>query len=213
MLCYVMLCYVMLCYVTLCLKNICIIQELHKVFVLALSNCFYYILDGERKVEYSKPTENQNKENILLKAVNNPVFIPRSFQEPATYFAPTSSSILPSAVNAPEFVPGETFLRHEESPEETALIIEFVNNKIQQLTEDPGLLDELSVSMANYLSACITVENEMILISGILFEKVGNDLNYQVIKKWSPLIQQGIVMLCKLYSFMQKYCLDRRQET
>ena len=134
----------------------------------------YFISDAERKVECSKTIKNQSKDKILLKAVNNPVFIPRSFQEPATYFAPTSSSILPSAVNAPEFVPGETFLRHEESPEETALIIEFVNNKIQQLTRDPGLLDELSVSMANYLSSCITVENEMITASHILFEKVGD---------------------------------------
>ena len=133
----------------------------------------------ESKVEYSKQTESENKENILLKAVNNPEFIPRSFQEPAHNSAPTSSSSLASAVNAPEFVPGKTFFRHEESPEERLLIIQFVNNKIQQLTKDPGLLDELSVSMANYLSACITVENDMITVSDILFEKCVSEPNFQ----------------------------------
>ena len=126
-----------------------------------------------------KQTESQNKEDILLKAVNNPEFIPRSFQEPAHNVTLSPSSSLASAVNAPEFVPGKTLFRHEESPEERRLIVHFVNNKIQQLTKDPGLLDELSVSMANYLSACITVENHMIMVSDILFEKCVSEPNFQ----------------------------------
>ena len=59
--------------------------------------------DAEIKVEYSRPTEKQNQENILLKAVNNPEFIPRSFQEPERNFAPTSAS----ATTGPQLVQAE----------------------------------------------------------------------------------------------------------
>jgi hypothetical protein len=141
----------------------------------------YFFLDvsTEKKVEDSKQTENQNVDDILLRAVNNPVFVPKTFQEPVKFDpAQTSSSRLASAVNAPEFVPGKGFFRQEETPQERLQEIEkFMNNKIKQLTEDPGLLDELSMSMANYLSVYIRVENDMIKLSDILFEKVGNFQN------------------------------------
>jgi translation elongation factor EF-Ts len=136
--------------------------------------CWCFISDVGAEAN-SKPTENQNAENILQRAVNNPEFIPRSFQQPVHNPAQTSSSSLASAVNAPVFVPGKSFLRHQETAEERLQVVEkFVNSKIKQLIEDPGLLDELSMSMANYLSAQITVENDMIKVSDILFEKVGN---------------------------------------
>ena len=63
--------------------------------------------NAERKVEYSKPTENH--QNILLKAVNNPEFIPRSFQEPVRNFAPTSPISLASAAVGPVLVQGKGF--------------------------------------------------------------------------------------------------------
>jgi hypothetical protein len=76
-------------------------------------------------------------------------------------------------------VPGKVFSRHEESAEERLQVIEnFVNNKMKQLTEDPGLSDELSISMANYLSDYIRVENDMIKLSDLLFEKVGHLQNF-----------------------------------
>ena len=86
-----------------------------------------------------------------------------------------SYSSLASAVNAPEFVPGKTFSEFEETAAERLQAIEnFVKKKIKQLIEDPGLLDELSMSMANYLSVYIKVENDMAKLSDILFEKVRN---------------------------------------
>ena len=120
--------------------------------------------------------------NVLLRAVNNPVFIPKTFQHPERLNparAQISLSRLASAINAPEFVLGNGFTRHKETAEERLQVIEhFVNNKIRQLTEDPGLLDELSISMANYLSVCIRVENDMIKLSDLLFEKVGHLQNF-----------------------------------
>ena len=149
----------------------------------------YFISDAERKVEYSKPIKNQNKENILLKAVNNPEFIPRSFQEPVRNLAltlPTSAISPTSTAIGPRLLSIKGFLRREETPAEERLngIENFVNEKIKQLAEDPVLLDELSVFMADYLSACITVENDMIKVSDILFEKVGNQVpTFSVTKK------------------------------
>ena len=52
-----------------------------------------------------------------MKAVNNPEFIPRSFQEPVRNFAPTSPISLASAAIGPEFVQGKGFFdMHEETP-------------------------------------------------------------------------------------------------
>ncbi|CAB4031313.1 Hypothetical predicted protein [Paramuricea clavata] len=134
----------------------------------------------ERKVENStKEIESQNVDNVLLRAVKNPVFVPKTFQQTFNS-AQTSSSRLASAINAPEFVPGKGFSRHEEPAEERLQAIEhFVNNKIKQLTEDPGLLDELSISMANYLSDYIRVENDMIKLSDLLFEKCVSEQHFQ----------------------------------
>ncbi|CAB4034015.1 polyadenylate-binding -interacting 1 isoform X1, partial [Paramuricea clavata] len=134
----------------------------------------------ERKVENSTiEIESQNVDNVLLRAVNNPVFVPKTSQQTFNP-AQTLSSRLASAINAPEFVPGKCFSRHEEPAEERLQAIEhFVNNKIKQLTEDPGLLDELSMSMANYLSVYIRVENDMIKLSDLLFEKCVSEQNFQ----------------------------------
>lgn len=145
-----------------------------------ISLFFFSDVGTERKVENStKEIENQNVDNVLLRAVNNPVFVPKVTSQQTFNSAQTSSSRLASAINAPEFVPGKGFSRHEEPAEERLQVIEnFVNNKIKQLTEDPGLLDELSISMANYLSDYIRVENDMIKLSDLLFEKVGHLQNF-----------------------------------
>ena len=126
----------------------------------------------ERTVENSKEkTESGNEHNVLVRAVNNPVFVPRSNAQTSA----VKSSVLASAVNAPEFVPGKGFSKCEATADERLIPLEnFVNTKLKQLTEDPGLLDELSMSMANYLSSYIRVENEMRKLSDILFQKVGN---------------------------------------
>jgi hypothetical protein len=149
-----------------------------------LTKIFIYLFSDvgtEKKAENStKAIESQNVNNVLLRSVNNPVFIPKTFQHPERLNparAQISSSLLASAINAPEFVLGKGFTR--ETAEERLQVIEhFVNNKIRQLTEDPGLLDELSISMANYLSVCIRVENDMIKLSDLLFEKVGHLQNF-----------------------------------
>ena len=133
-----------------------------------------YLIDvgTERTVENSKEkTESGNEHNVLVRAVNNPVFVPRSNAQTSA----VKSSVLASAVNAPEFVPGKGFSKCEATADERLIPLEnFVNTKLKQLTEDPGLLDELSMSMANYLSSYIRVENEMRKLSDILFQKVGN---------------------------------------
>ena len=127
----------------------------------------------KRKAENSKTTESQNSDNILQRAVNNPVFVPKQNQEPVKFNAPsTSSSILASAVNAPEFVPGKSFCTLETADERLKITETFVNTKMKQLIEDPGLLDEISISMASYLSQHIKIENDMIRLSDLLFEKV-----------------------------------------
>jgi hypothetical protein len=122
--------------------------------------------------------------NILQRAVNNPEFIPRLFQQPVHSSAQVKSVFRGTA-------------------EERLQIIEkFMNSKIKQLIEDPGLLDELSMSMANYLSAQITVEDDMIKVSDILFEKVGNHHNYRVAQQLlfdSEHCDQGLVQTFMSY--------------
>ncbi len=146
----------------------------------ALSNILIYLFLGvstKRKFKASKQTsKSQNVDSVLLRAVNNPVFVPKTFQEPVKFNpAATSSVHLASAAKTTEFVLGKGFFRHEETPQESLQEIEqFVNIKIKQLTKDPGLLDELSAFMADYLSVYIRVENDMIKLSDILFEKVRN---------------------------------------
>lgn len=48
----------------------------------------------------------------------------------------------------------------------------FVSYQIRPLKDDPGLLDEISVHMAMYLSSCIENEEDMKVVSDLLFEKV-----------------------------------------
>ena len=119
-----------------------------------------------------------------MRAVNNPVFVPRGCKEETST---VKSSFSASAVNAPEFVPGQGFGKCETRLRDSGRIleiVEFVNNKLKQLTEDPGLLDELSVSMANILSAYITVEDEMRTVSNILFQKVGMVIFKTITRCW-----------------------------
>lgn len=136
----------------------------------------------ERTVENSKgKTESGTESNVLVRAVNNPVFIPRSNNAQSS-IVKSNSSLLASAVHAPEFVPGKGFGKYEAmSTDHLKRMEEFVNTKLKQLIEDPGLLDELSMSMANYLSAHITVENEMGKLSDILFQKVGTVILFKVL--------------------------------
>ena len=128
----------------------------------------------ERTVGKSEEKNKNRIENdVLLRAVNYPVFVPRSCKEQTST---VKSSFSASAVNVPEFVQGKGFGKYETRLRDSSRIlwiIEFVNIKLKQLTEDPGLLDELSVFMANLLSAYITVEDEMRTVSNILFQKVG----------------------------------------
>ena len=48
----------------------------------------------------------------------------------------------------------------------------FVSYQIRPLKDDPGLLDEISIHMAMYLSSCIENEEDMRVVSDLLFEKV-----------------------------------------
>ena len=144
----------------------------------ALSNILIYLFLGvstKRKFKASKQIRIQNVDSVLLRAVNNPVFVPKTYRERVKFNpAATSSVHLASATKTTELL-GKGFFRHEETPQERLQEIEkFVNIKIKQLTEDPGLLNELSAFMADYLSVCIRAEIDMIKLSDILLEKVGN---------------------------------------
>lgn len=119
--------------------------------------------------------EQQDKKTnpVLLRAVNNPEFVPRACQQSGALNPIPSSSFSASAVHAPEFVPGKPFLKYEEIQDERIKSIKrFVTDKTRQVMDDPGLLEEISTSMANYLSLFIKVEADLKTVSDLLFETV-----------------------------------------
>ena len=86
----------------------------------------------------------------------------------------SSSSFLQSALHAPEFIPRKRPChKYEETPAERIKSIEiFVSGKIRQLRDDPGLLNEISIHMAKYLSRCIQNKDDLKAASDLLYEKV-----------------------------------------
>ena len=95
-------------------------------------------------------------------------------QRPGAVGAFSSSSFLQSALHAPEFIPRKRpFHTYEETPAKRIQSIEiFVSGKIRQLRDDPGLLNEISIHMAKYLSRCIQNKDDLKAASDLLYEKV-----------------------------------------
>ena len=127
---------------------------------------YFPLLDVKEIKEQDHQTEIQGSD--LWKSVNNPVFVPKSQQVQAR-----PSNSLVTAVNAPEFIPGRRFPTHKETAEERSnTIVNFMTSKMKQLTEDPGLFDEIAEATVSYLLLHLKDENDMTLVSDILFDKV-----------------------------------------
>ena len=126
------------------------------------------------KADSNQENQVNKKDDILLRAVGNPEFVPRGFQQPGAYSSLSSSRFLQSAIHAPEFIPGKPFHKYEFEPpaERRNSIAEFVSDKIKQVRDDPGLLDEVSIHMAKYLSGFIKNEDDVEVVSDLLFENV-----------------------------------------
>ena len=138
---------------------------------------FFIDVSGSNKESTKKNQENKvnKRDNVLLRAVGNPEFVPRCFQQPGTVGAFSSSIFVQSAIHAPEFISRKqpAFHKYEETPAERIQSIEiFVAEKIRQLRDDPGLLNEISIHMAKYLSRCVKNEDDLKAASDLLFEKV-----------------------------------------
>ena len=95
------------------------------------------------------------RDDVLLSAVGNPESVYRTKKKKKK-----RGFMQPRAVKKP-------FHKYEKTPLEM-----FVSYQIRPLKDDPGLLDEISVHMAMYLSSCIENEEDMKVVSDLLFEKV-----------------------------------------